>query len=83
MALTRRTVRLEIERIVFDGLDPGDRRRFERALRAECDAQLRDVRYAGGLRRDVRLDVTLPPQAGPERIAGELARSIARALDGR
>ncbi len=83
MALTRRTVRLEIERIVFDGVDPGDRRRFERALRAACDAQLRDVRPPGGLRRDVRLAVTLPPHASPELLAGELARSIVRALDGR
>jgi hypothetical protein len=83
MAVTRRTVRLEIERIVFDGLDPGDRRRFERAFRAECDAQLHDVRRSGGLRRDVRLDVTLPPHASPETVAGELARSIVRALDGR
>lgn len=83
MALTRRTVRLEIDRIVFDGIEPGDRRRFERALRTECDAQLRDARHAGGLRRDAVLEVTLPPHAGPEIVARELARSIVRALDGR
>ena len=45
--MTRRTIRLEIGQIAFAGVDPGNRRRFERAFLAACDAELRDAQPRG------------------------------------
>jgi len=66
MALTRRTVRLEIDRIVFDGIEPGDRRRFERALRTECGraAARRAARRRFAARRRTRSHAAAARRSG-------------------
>jgi hypothetical protein len=81
--MTRRTIRLQVGTLIFDGLDPGDRRRFERAFAAACDAGVRELHPNGSLRERVRTELSLPPGAGPEALAEALARSILGALEER
>ena len=81
--MTWRTIRLEIGRIVFDGVDPGDRRRFEQAFYAACESGLRDAEPRGALRDRAALDVSFGEGASPEAHARELARSIVRMVNER
>jgi hypothetical protein len=81
--MTRRTIRLEVGNIVFHGIDPGDRRRFERAFAAACDAGVRELRPSGSLRERVSADVSFAPGSSPEALAEALARSIVRTLEER
>jgi hypothetical protein len=80
MAMTERTIRLDIGRIVFDGIDPGDRRRFEHAFTAACEHELRTVAPRGEVRERIRCDIRLTPGATPERLAGELAHALIDAV---
>jgi hypothetical protein len=81
--MTRRTIRLEIGQIAFAGVDPGNRRRFERAFLAACEAELRDAQPRGVLRDRARLDVSFEQTASPEALAQELVRSLVVLVDER
>ena len=81
--MTRRTIRLEIGRIAFTGVDPGSRRRFERAFAAACEAALPDAEPRGSLRERARLDVAFERATTPEAFAHELVRSIVSLVDER
>jgi hypothetical protein len=74
--MTRRTIRLEIGRIAFTGLDPGSRRRFERAFVAACEVELRDAEPRGALHERARLEISFAQTASPEALACELARAV-------
>jgi len=78
MAVTRRTVRLEIGRIAFDGIDPGDRGRFERAFARACEAGLRAAEPRGRLRERSVVEAPLTRRSSPEALAEALAASILR-----
>jgi hypothetical protein len=81
--MTRRTIRVEIGQIAFAGVDPGNRRRFERAFLAACEAELRDAQPRGVLRDCARLDVSFEQTASPEALARELVRSLVALVDER
>jgi hypothetical protein len=78
MAVRAPGIRLDIERIVIDGLALADRRRFERAFTDECSAGLADAQYENAAARNGRIDIALARDAGPEAIGRALARGIIR-----
>jgi hypothetical protein len=78
MALRAPSIRLDIERIVIDGLAPGDRDRFVRAFIDECAAGLVDVRFEAAALGRERIDIAIARDAGAEAIGRARARGIVR-----
>jgi hypothetical protein len=78
MALKAPGIRLDIERVVIDGLALGDRDRFMRAFTQECAAGLADAQFANTALARGRIDIAVARDAGAEAIGRALARAIVR-----
>ena len=76
MALKQPGIRLDIERIVIDGLPPGDRDRFVHAFTDECAAGLADGQFENAAFAKGRIDIAVARDAGAEAIGRALARGI-------
>jgi hypothetical protein len=80
MALTPRAIRIEVERIVFDGVSPDDRAAFARAFEIASATALAGAEFGGGARALERVDVRFAAGCDPEAFASALADGIAKAL---
>ena len=80
MALRAPSIRLDVERIVIDGLALGDRKRFARAFTDECAAGLADAQFDDAALAQERIDIAIARDAGAEAIGRALARVIVRAV---
>jgi len=80
MALRAPSIRLDVERIVVDGLALGDRDRFVRAFTDECAAALADARFEDAALARERIDVAIARDAGAEAIGRALARAVVRVV---
>jgi hypothetical protein len=78
MAVRAPGIRLDIERIVIDGLALADRARFERAFTDECAAGLGVAQFENAAIRSGRIDIALAQDASPEAIGRVVARGIVR-----
>jgi hypothetical protein len=78
MALKAPNIRLDIERIVVDGLPLSDRDHFVRAFKAECAAGLADAQFDSAALARGRIEIAVPLDAGAEALGRALAREIVR-----
>jgi hypothetical protein len=76
MALRAPEIRLDIERIVLDGLPHIHRERFLHAFVEACTAGLAETRFENAASVAGRLDVTIAHDANAEAIGRALARGI-------
>jgi hypothetical protein len=78
MAMKAPGIRLDIDRIVVDGLPLGDRDRFVRAFTDECTAGLADAQFHNAALARGRIDIAVARDASAEAIGRALARGIVR-----
>jgi hypothetical protein len=83
MELRPRAIRLDVRRIVIDGLKPSDRTRFARAFQDECARAFAEARFRAGAVPYERVEVRYSHDATPEAIARTLVHGVVRALTGR
>jgi hypothetical protein len=76
MALRAPEIRLDIERIVLDGLPDVGRERFRRAFIEACTAGLAEARFENAASVTARLHLTIAHDASAEAIGRALARGI-------
>ena len=88
--MSKRTVHIHIDRLVMDAIDARGQQRFVRALEAQL-AEAARAAVAGGAfaragltRRIGRVDAgEIPAGATPERAAGQMAKAVGIAIEGR
>ena len=88
--MTKQTVHIHIERLVVDGIDARGQQRFVRALEAQLAESARGA-AAGGvsagdgvMRRIGRVDAgEMRAGATPERAAGQVAKAVGAAIEGK
>jgi hypothetical protein len=78
MAVRTPGIRLEIERLVIDGLALAGRDRFLRAFTQACVAGLARARFESRTLAGSRIDIAVAHGASPEAIGTAVARGIVR-----
>jgi hypothetical protein len=78
MAMRSPGIRLDIERLVVDGLATAQRKRFVEAFTAECAAGLAAAAFVDAQFPQGRVDLSLAPDASAEALARALARGLVR-----
>jgi hypothetical protein len=78
MAMRQCAIRLDVQRIVIDGLRLSNRDRFARAFEAECTSGLAAAEFKCAILAGDRIAIRLAHDATPETIGKELAREIVR-----
>jgi hypothetical protein len=88
--MNKRTVHIHIERLVVDGIDARGQNRFVRALEAQLAESAHQASAGGafagdGVMRQIgRVDAgEMRAGATPERAAGQVARAIGTAIEGK
>ena len=88
--MNKRTVHIHIERLAVDGIDVRGQKRFVRALEAQLAESARQASAAGafagdGVVRQIGFVDAGEMRAGatPERAAGQVARAIGAAIEGK
>jgi hypothetical protein len=78
--MTRRPVRVHIDRLVLDGVSPGDRAAFTRAFERELARRLTQVEVDPARTGDAKLATA--PQGDPSSAARAAAAALATRLGG-
>jgi hypothetical protein len=76
MALKRRSIKLEIERVVLEGIELSRPDIFARAFEDECIELLAAAKFDRGATAGERISINLALNANADAIGRELARQI-------